>query len=58
MGGIDLKKSRETLGLTQTELSREFGVTLRTIQRWESLNETLPKYISKVIEQLKEERRR
>jgi len=57
MNGLDLKKSRNDVGMTQTELSREFGVTLRTIQRWESLNEILPKYVSKIVEQLKDERR-
>jgi transcriptional regulator with XRE-family HTH domain len=32
----DLRATRIRLGLSQTAVGRELGVTLRTIQRWES----------------------
>ena len=33
---MDVKKLRELMGLTQQELADRVGVTLRTIQNWES----------------------
>jgi DNA-binding transcriptional regulator YiaG len=36
MDQYQLRQRRERLGLTQTKLSRCFGVTLRTVQKWEA----------------------
>ena len=36
MDGAELRRRREALGLTQTQLSERLGVGLRTIQEWES----------------------
>lgn len=35
MDGAELRRRREALGLTQTQLARAFGVGLRTVQEWE-----------------------
>ena len=35
--GLDLKRKREQLGLTQTELARHLDVKLATVYRWEKL---------------------
>jgi DNA-binding transcriptional regulator YiaG len=56
MDGIDLKRTRVLLGMTQSELAREFEKTLRTIQNWETKKE-LPKFVGRIVEQLKSERR-
>ena len=36
MSGTDLKKRRETLGLSVGELAREFEVMPATVYRWEA----------------------
>lgn len=46
MTGKELKKRRENLGLTQTELAEKLDVKQNTVYRWEA--EILP--ISKTVE--------
>ena len=36
MDGAELRRRREALGLTQTQLGTRLGVSLRSIQEWES----------------------
>jgi transcriptional regulator with XRE-family HTH domain len=36
MDGAELRRRREALALTQTQLAERLGVGLRTIQEWES----------------------
>jgi len=57
MDGLDLKRERERLGMTQLELSKQFGRDIRTIENWEAKNSKLPLFVDKVIEQVKNERR-
>ncbi len=45
MEGSKLKKKREDLGLTQTELADILGVKMNTVYRWESGILTVPKSI-------------
>ena len=33
---MNVKELRESMGLTQQEMSEELGVTLRTLSRWET----------------------
>ena len=35
MDGGELRRRREALGLTQTQLAERLGVGLRTLQEWE-----------------------
>ena len=35
MTAADLKRERERLGLSQSELARRFGVDVMTVSRWE-----------------------
>jgi transcriptional regulator with XRE-family HTH domain len=37
------KMLRRSIGLSQTKLAREMGVTLRTISRWERGNFLIPR---------------
>lgn len=46
---IDLKKYREKFGLTQTDLSKKLGVTLRTVQNYEK-GAVIPESIIKLIQ--------
>lgn len=39
----EFRKIRESLGLTQTELGREMGVTFRTVSRWETGEFPIPR---------------
>jgi len=41
MNNINIKENRKKLGLTQTDLAKELGVTLKTIQNYEK-GETIP----------------
>ncbi len=36
MNGLDVKKIRKNLGLTQKQLSEKLGVDIKTVQNWES----------------------
>ena len=54
--GEDVKEIRNDLGLSQTEFSVEFGVSLRTVQNWESsddINFKKSKFIRNKYEELK-----
>lgn len=48
---IDIKKLREAKGLTQKELADRCGVTLRTIQNWDS-GKNIPKSVAALLELL------
>ncbi|MBX9767545.1 MAG: helix-turn-helix domain-containing protein [Bdellovibrionales bacterium] len=45
-----LKKLRASLGITQSELAKEFRVTQGAIAHWESGERAVPGPISKLIE--------
>ncbi len=36
MNGAELRRRREALGLTQSQLGARLGISLRTVQEWES----------------------
>ena len=36
MNGLDIKKIRTDLGLTQVEFAKRLGISMRTVQNWES----------------------
>ena len=41
----EFKKLRESIGYTQGKLSKEMGITIRTITRWESGEVEIPKVV-------------
>lgn len=47
--GIDVKNIRLSKGLNQTEFGQTLGVSLRTVQSWESKEEDLSKKIQLLI---------
>ena len=54
MSGIDIKRFREKLGLTQAAFAAKLGVAVHTVCRWEtSFSKPSPLAIEK-IKQLKE----
>ena len=36
MNDLDIKKIRTDLGLTQVEFAKRLGISMRTVQNWES----------------------
>ena len=50
MEGTELKKKREKLGFTQTELADILGVKMNTVYRWESGILSVPKSIELAME--------
>ena len=44
-----IKTICETYGLTQAELSRRFGIPLRTVQDWHAGRRTPPDYVVNMI---------
>jgi DNA-binding transcriptional regulator YiaG len=42
MNGTDLKRLRNSIGLSVTEASRQVEVSARTWQRWESGSQRIP----------------
>lgn len=51
MSDLDVRKIRESLQISQTKLSEILGVSLRTIQNWES-GETIPKTKHEILRKL------
>lgn len=51
MSDLDVRKIREQLQISQTKLSEVIGVSLRTIQNWES-GETIPKTKHEILRNL------
>ena len=45
MNGKNLKEKRKTMNLTQTELANRLGVSMRTVQNWESGINSIPKSV-------------
>ena len=45
MNGKNLKEKRKTMKLTQTELADRLGVSMRTVQNWESDINSIPKSV-------------
>lgn len=50
MEGSELKRKRESLELTQTELADILGVKMNTVYRWESGILSVPKSIELAME--------
>ncbi len=48
----ELKKRRERLGLTQSELANELGYASNTVSRYETGTLEIPKYMDLVIDAL------
>lgn len=44
-----IKNLCETYGITQTELSRKYGIPLRTVQDWHGGRRTPPDYVVNMI---------
>ena len=55
MRGIDLKKKREELGLTQVELAHHLGVQPTTVSRWERGQEKIEKLVVRALRDLERE---
>ena len=51
---VDVKKIRKTMKITQSDLAKECGVTLRTIQNWEK-GETIPSSMQKLLQNIFEQ---
>lgn len=51
---IDIKKLRETHGLTQQDLAVKCGVSLRTVQNWEK-GETIPEIALRLLKTIENE---
>ena len=49
---LNLKEFRKKMGLTQTQLANECGVTIRTVQNWEN-GGVIPEVARKLILQIK-----
>ncbi len=41
----EFKKLRESIGYSQARLSKEMGITIRTITRWENGEVKIPKVV-------------
>lgn len=54
----ELKLRRESLGFTQSQLSRELDVDVITVSRWERGVHPIPKYIELAIEALEMRRKK
>lgn len=58
MTGREVTHFREARGLTQAALARELGISLRTLQRWESqITDHLPRRIWLMFRAYETERR-
>jgi len=44
------KKSRKSIGYSQPKLSKEMGITTRTITRWENREVSIPKVAEMALE--------
>ena len=44
------KKSRKSIGYSQPKLSKEMGITTRTITRWENRETPIPKVAEMALE--------
>ena len=53
MTGKDLKDFRESLSLTQEDLSKLLGVALNTVSRWELETRPIPSYLHLALETIK-----
>lgn len=53
----ELKRARSALGMTQTELAHEVGVTQNTVARWEMGVRGIPEPAARLIGRLMTERR-
>lgn len=47
-----IKELCETYGLSQTELSRRYGIPLRTVQDWHAGRRTPPDYVVNMLSEL------
>ena len=52
-----LKQLRQRLGLTQTELAAQLGVTQNTVARWETSVRGIPEPTARLIELLVADRK-
>ena len=53
----ELKEVRSRLGLTQTQLANELGVTLNAVQRWEAGERPIRRVTELALETLERRRR-
>ena len=53
----ELKETRSRLGLTQTQLAQELGVTLNAVQRWEAGERPIRRVTELALETLERRRR-
>ncbi len=53
MEGVELRKIREDLGLTQDKLAKELLVAANTVARWERGERKIPNHLALAIETIK-----
>lgn len=53
MTGAQLKKQREQIGLSQSELANALGVNKMTVSRWEREVQAPPPYVELALAELK-----
>lgn len=51
---MSIREIRESLGLTQAEFGRRFGLNLRSIQNWEQGVRSTPDYVLFMISRILE----
>lgn len=54
----ELKKRRETIGLTQSQLAHQLGVDMMTVSRWERGVHTIPKHIELAVELIEQRQKK
>ncbi len=52
MKGVEIKKIRKKLNKTQSEFGEMLGVSMRTIQNWESEKRKIPKNIEIILKSI------
>jgi len=54
----ELKRIRETLGLTQEEFADEIGVHRVTVAKWEAGDRNIPEPVARLVQRIRDEKKR